>query len=155
MRWSLIVVISLLVSCKQETGSMKYQLESIENWELINFETHEIDTNGVLNWIPQPSVTARFRHSGDSNCLTPQFDFYPIELKDYVRGKLKTYLFSRSTLYPPSPITYENQEYFITGWNFTSYDTFTCCSCNELEAELIGRLKLRKTLTSLPQSPSS
>lgn len=125
MKWCLISVLVFCISCTIQTESVKDQLESIDNWELIEYEIHEFDTNGVLNSIPEPKLFARMRYSNDSICLTPQFYFYPIELKDYVIDKLNRYLILRSTLTPPIPIYY-TLEYLIIAWEFIPYGNFPC-----------------------------
>jgi len=139
------------ISCSRgQNENIKNVLDSIDDWNVVAFKRTTADTLKVGNWIPDPEISATIRLNGDSSCLNPRLDFYPISSKNYVKKKLMTYLTLRGSLFPPQPNIYSSKDYYLLIWDFTDYDGHSCCKCDELEAEIISRLNLTTEWTLPP-----
>jgi hypothetical protein len=53
------------------------------------------------------------------------------------------YLKLRSTLFPPPPEYFENDKYFVLGWNTIKYNDFKCTGCEEIRSEIMNRYNLK------------
>ncbi|PCJ64896.1 MAG: hypothetical protein COA58_11525 [Bacteroidetes bacterium] len=139
MKQLVIVILGLLISSclkgQDKQDIVINKLSNINHWE-IEFVKGKTDTVGVKNWLPSTELTIKFQNKKDSNCLKPNFDFYPVELVTYIEKKLRNHLMLRSTLYPPTPNIYKTDNFIILGWNLTDYDGRTCCECTNLKSEL-------------------
>ena len=149
-----VMIINLFVflisSCLngQTPSTIETKLTGLENWDY-KIERNKTDTINLKSWFPASEIQISLIYKKDSTCLTPTFDFYPIEIEKYIEKRLLNYLILRATIFPPAPKSYRTETFFILGWNLVDYDNFQCCECSDLENELIDRLGLR--LKSNPQ----
>nr|WP_319401799.1 hypothetical protein [uncultured Carboxylicivirga sp.] len=144
-RYLTILAFSIqIISCSNGQTIEKFEnkLSGINNWNF-KIEQSETDTTNLVDWFPNSEINIVFSLKSDSTCLSPSFDFYPIELEKYIDKKLLNYLILRATLFPPAPKTYTTEKYFVIGWNLVDYDTLRCCECSDLEKEIINRLGLK------------
>ncbi|WP_194778605.1 hypothetical protein [Pararhodonellum marinum] len=144
-RYLILFLISILViACSkgQTIKQFENKLDEIKNWNF-KIAQSKTDTTNLVDWFPESEINIVYSLKSDSNCLSPSFDFYPIELEKYIEKKLLNYLILRATLFPPAPKTYRTEKYFVIGWNLVDYDSFKCCECSDLEKEIINKLGLK------------
>ena len=141
---TLLTLVLILISCSdsQKKDKENKSFIEIDNWD-VKVEKGEIDTINVESWIPKSELSLQFINKADSTCLTPNLEFYPIELEEYIERKLMNYLVFRANPFPPDPNIYRTENHFIIGWNFVNYNSLKCCECPKLETELIKKLNLK------------
>jgi len=133
-----------LISCSD--GKKKTEIEidglKIEGWE-ITVKKGKTDTLNLKAWFPESEISIQFKNKLDSTCLTPNIEFYPVELESYMEKRLMDHLVVRSTLFPPPPMTFNTKKHFGIAWNFESHMDFKCCDCFSLKEEILQKLNLK------------
>jgi len=144
---SFLIVLFSISSCKKlkSTNEIKEKLSLIENWSLVEYHEQTIDTSN-FHILDSPAIYSKLKRKLSDSCLSPQVYFYPIQMKNIVDKKLNRYLMIRSSLIPPAPRRYINNEYFILIWNMEKgFLDVECCDCENLEKQLKTKLNMRPT----------
>lgn len=135
----LLLLLSLF-SYKEKPTTV-VETEVFEGWE-VSIKESRTDTANLRDWLLDAEKTIVFKYKSDSICSTPNLAFYPIELKEFVNKKLKTYLLLRAFYYPLPLVSFKTKQHFVIGWNFESKD-YKCCECEELKSLVIKEYDLQ------------
>ena len=140
----LVVLLFSLTSCEERKPQLdsKFSNIYIEGWSS-NLERGITDTLYLDSFMPNAEYLLTFVKRSGLPCLSPRFEFYPIDLRNYVDKKLYKYLMLRSNLFPPAPKIFKTKEHYVVAWNLEEYKELKCCECLELESNVKEQLGMK------------
>lgn len=139
--FTLFFIVLCCISCVDTQNEREPKFS--DAWK-VSEKRNTIDIKKIESLLHHPEIHIEFSKMNGATCLKPYLDFYPIVYFTEIQNQLFQYFAVRSSINPPSPITYHNKKYIVLAWNFEANDNQKYCDYDELTKSVIERYHLKK-----------